>query len=485
MSHLLQKAYDAEHFRKQGHQLVDLLADYLANTQQSDNPQKVLNHKTPAEMYHRWKEDLAQAPNPDASSYYQMMMQDIIHMHHPRYIGHQTSIVAPMSALAELVGATLDPGMGVYEQATAGVAIERLLSKKLGTLIGWNDQCDGFLTSGGTLGNLTALLCARQVMIGHDVWENGYQGKQYAFMVSSEAHYSVARAIKVMGMGEKGIVTVPVDDQYRLKADQLATCFEKAKNEGITIIGVIASSCSTATGSYDPIDAIADFCEARQLWLHVDGAHGACVLFSAKYRPLLKGIDRANSVIMDFHKMLMTPKLITSVLFKNAEDSYQTFAQKASYLWDKDEGKEWYNLGKRTFELTKSFMSIRVYALWRTYGEQIFADNVDTLYDIAKSFAVLIDTQSDFEMPLSTPSANIVCYRLRNEYWSEEQTEKINLNIREKLVQIGDFFIVQTRIQGKLFLRSTIMNPFTTLKDLEKLIQHIRTLGAEIALESN
>ncbi|HHM21115.1 MAG TPA: aspartate aminotransferase family protein, partial [Bacteroidetes bacterium] len=451
MTDRLQDAYDPENFRRQGHRLVDLLADYFGEIKKGGPGTKVLDYVPPEELYRRWQGDFERIPHSDEPDFYKAMLRELTHLHHPRYLGHQTSVVSPVAALAGLLGASLDPGMGVYEQGTSGVVIERLLSKKLGRLIGWDDSCDGFLTSGGTLGNLTALLCARQVMTQSDVWENGYQGRQYAFMVSSQAHYSVARAIKIMGMGSRGVVAIPVDRHCRMRADLLNDYFEKAKKENVEVLGVVASSCTTATGSYDPLPAIADFCEAKKIWMHVDGAHGACVLFSKKYKYLLEGIERADSVIMDFHKMLMTPKLITSVLFKKAECSYQTFAQKASYLWDKDEDREWYNLGKRTFELTKSFMSIHIYALWRKYGQAIFAENVEQLYDKAKLFSKIINSESDFETILTNPQSNIICFRYIQKKWSEKTTEKINLIIRQHLIEEGIYFIVQTRVEGKLY----------------------------------
>ena len=272
MNDLIHQAYDPENFRRQGHQLIDLLADYFTEIKKGNTDEKVLNYLPPEKLYERWQNDINNIPHEDELGFYKTILHDLIHLHHPKYLGHQTSVVSPMSALSELFGASLDPGMGIYEQGTSGIVLERLMSKKLGALIGWEDNCDGFMTSGGTLGNLTALLCARQVMTDNDIWENGYQGKQYAFMVSSEAHYSVARAVKVMGMGSKGIVTVPVDKHYRMRADLLNEYFIKAKKQNIEIIGVVASSCSTATGSYDPIHEIADFCETNKLWLHVDGA---------------------------------------------------------------------------------------------------------------------------------------------------------------------------------------------------------------------
>ncbi len=477
MTELLRQAYDPDTFRREGHRLVDLLADYLTHIRQPDSPEKVLHHVAPDELYERWQADLATGPHPQVSDFFEKILHDTIHMHHPKYLGHQTSNVAPMAALAELLGGLLDPGMGVYEQGTSGVALERLLVKELALTMGWGENSEGFLTSGGTLGNLTALLCARQVMIERDVWEHGFEGRQYGFLVSSEAHYSVARAVNVMGMGSRGVVQVPVNQHFQMATDQLESCFRKAENDGVKIIGVVASSCSTATGSFDPIDEIADFCEANNLWLHVDGAHGGCAIFSKKYRHLLRGIERADSMILDFHKMLMTPKLVTAVAFRRGEHSYQTFNQKASYLWDKDEGREWFNLAKRTFELTKSFMSVRVYALWRTYGPELFAENVERLFDLGKTFARLIAAEGDFEMPVSEPECNILCFRYLRKNWSEEKIEIVNAAVREALVREGEFFIVQTKVQGRFYLRTTLMNPLTTERELTGLLKKVRELA--------
>lgn len=476
MSNLLQQAYDPEYFRREGHRLIDQLADYLTSIRKAEIPQKVLHYVAPDELYKRWESDLATGPHPQVGDFFEKMLHDLIHMHSPKYMGHQTSNVVPLAALAELLGCLLDPGMGVYEQGTSGVVLERLLVKELAKAMGWSEDSEGFLTSGGTLGNLTALLCARQVMIEQDVWEHGYQGRQYGFLISAEAHYSVARAIKVMGMGNRGIVQVPVNDRYQMRADKLESCFQQAENEGIKIIGVVANSCSTATGSYDPLEAIADFCEAKNLWMHVDGAHGVCVVFSNKYKYLLRGIERADSVILDFHKMLMIPKLVTAVAFRKGEHSYQTFSQKASYLWDKDEGREWFNLAKRTFELTKSFMSIRVYALWRTYGAGLFAENINRLYDLGKTFAKIIAAEENFEMPVQVPESNIVCFRYVQKDWDEATTERVNAEIREQIVREGEFFIVQTRVQGRLYLRTTLMNPFTAEGDMKALLNKIRRM---------
>lgn len=122
-------------------------------------------------------------------------------------------------------------------------------------------------------------------------------------------------------------------------------------------------------------------------------------------------------------------------------------------------------------------MSIKVYALWKVYGEAIFGKNVELLYDLASNFSELLKMQPDIELALPRPESNIICFRLMKNGWPEEMIEKVNVEVREKLIQEGNFFIVQTRIQGRLFLRMAIMNPFTTEKDLMELLKRLRFLS--------
>ncbi len=474
MTELLKKAYDSETFRQQGHELINLLADYLKSVHSEGDKTKVLNWTTPEDLLKKWKEDDAAALEPNPIPFFESILEDTIHMHHPKYVGHQTSNVLPVAALAELLGGFLDPGMGIYEQGTSGVALERLLIKKLAASFGMDpNEADGFFSSGGTLGNLTALLCARQVMIEKDVWEYGLEGKKYAFIASEEAHFSCDRATRVMGLGKDGLIKAPVNEKFQLDISRLEECYQNALEKGIQVIGVIANACSTAVGAQDPIDEIADFCEAKKLWLHVDAAHGGCVVYSEKYKHMLAGIARADSIIMDYHKMLMVPTLVTAVLFKNGDHSYQTFAQKASYLWDNQEGQEWFNLAKRTFELTKTSMSFRIYAILKTYGQQIFDESVTRVYDMAKVFSKMLVSNGNFQLPVAIPDSNIVCFRYFEEELSEEELDSINIAIRQQIKEEGAFYIVQTRIRGKYFLRVTVMNPFTTEKIMEQLIDKI------------
>lgn len=474
---VLRQAYDPEAFRQKGYALIDLLAEHLQKMQAPVVTEKVYDRIPPETLFNKWKEDL-QEPNGD---FYQKSLPEFIQLHHPNYLGHQTSVPAPDAILAELFSAFLDVGMGIYEQGNTGVVLEKLiieiLAKKIGIPI---KTSSGFLTSGGTLGNLTALLCARSVMIEADVWEEGYQGKQYAFMVSEEAHYSVDKAIRTMGLGRAGLIKIPADPHFRMDTNLLKEYYQAAAAKGIQVIGVIANACATAVGAHDEMDKIADFCEAHQLWLHVDAAHGGALLFSKKYRAYLKGIERADSVIIDFHKMLLTPSLVTAVVFKKGQHSYQTFSQKASYLWDNQESQEWYNLAKRTFELTKTTMSLRVYILLRQYGETLFETYLDRQYDLARYFARRIAADGHFIMPVAMPQSNIVCYRYQTPGLSDTALDDLNIRIREALVAEGKYFIIQTRIKERLYLRSTLVNPFTKKATLADLLERIKQLAHQV-----
>jgi len=466
MTQLLRTAYDSSQFREQGHLLIDLLADYLQNI----NEQPTNRWQTPQEQLSIWESDARQT-NADISSFSKKILDSSIHLHSKKYMGHQISPPAPLAALSSLLSAFLNNGMAVYEMGASSSALEKIVTDIFCKALGYTEKSSGFLTSGGTLANLTALLCARQVCGGNDIWQEGQQEK-LAIMVSEEAHYCIDRAARIMGLGTQGIIKVPVNENFEMRTDLLDGLLKESTQEGKKVFAIIGSACSTSTGSYDDLEAIANFAKKHNIWLHIDGAHGGAVAFSKKYKYLLNGVHKADSIAIDCHKMMMVPAITTALLFKNEDDSFQTFAQKAQYLWDNAEEKEWYNYGKRTLECTKLMMSIKVYSLIRTYSVQIFDDFVTTLYDLGKTFAQMIRSRPQFELA-TEPSANIVCLRLLKANLSQEQLNKLNSLIRKRIIEKGDFYIVQTVIRGKIYLRTTLMNPFTTEKELDELLCEI------------
>lgn len=468
MTEKIKQAYDPNSFRKYGHELIDLISDHLEHASQQSIP--VNEWQEPNEQLAYWENYSFDQKSP--TPFFKDILKKSIHVHHPNYIGHQVVPTAPLSALAHLLSGVLNNGMAIYEMGAAATAIEKVVVNLLLKKVGMGTEGDGVLTSGGTLANLTALLSARQNKLETDTWTTGIT-QQLGVMVSSEAHYCVDRAVRIMGLGEKGIVKIPVDNQFRMRTDLLQECYDKATAAGIKIIAVVGSAPSTSTGMYDDLSAIAAFCETKNLWFHVDGSHGGAAVFSEKYKHLMAGAAQADSVVIDGHKMLMTPGIMTFLLYKNKSASYATFNQKAQYLWSKtEEGEQWYNYAKRTFECTKEMMSIKFYVLWKMYGEEVFSDFVDDLYDKGSAFAKMIEDRAGYELAVP-PDSNIVCFRHVKPGLTKAQLNDWNSEIRTRLLQQGEFYIVQTMLGEEVWLRVTIMSVHTTVETFENLLDGI------------
>lgn len=465
----LKAAYDPEKFREDAHAMVDRLADYLKASFNGDD--KVITYQDPDAVYKRWK-------NGNFKDATKALFEDTIRIHNPRYMGHQISPTLPETAITAMISAMLNNGMGVYEMGAAPTVMERLVAEHLCTTLGYPEGSGGFLTSGGTLATLTALLCARRKIAPSNVWEDGH-GDKLAIMVSGEAHYCADRAARIMGLGEQGIIRVPVDEDYRIRTDLLENAWDKAKADGLTIFAIVGSAPSTATGMYDDLQQIAAFSAKHRIWFHVDGAHGGAAMFSGKYRHLLAGAKASDSFAVDGHKMMMMPAITTALLFKDVSDSHRTFRQQAEYLLAEGEG-DWHNLAKRTFECTKYMMSLHWHSLISKYGNDLFDDFVTNLYDKGHQFGELIAAEEDFELAV-TPMSNIVCFRHRPGKLAPEKLDAHNEKIRQALLKDGEFYVVSARLKGAYWMRCTLMNPFTSAAEYNELLKKIRVLARQLA----
>ncbi|MEM6378516.1 MAG: aminotransferase class I/II-fold pyridoxal phosphate-dependent enzyme [Bacteroidota bacterium] len=474
MKHI-KKAYDSEEFRQLGHALIDLLADRL-KASIAGNSKQVLPWQEPEGALANWAEDLALASESDLNSLFKKVLEESINVHHPNYMGHQISPAAPAGALAGLVSDFLNNGMGVYEMGVVGTTLDRIVIHSVAKQMGFGENSDGIMTSGGTMANVTALLTARSIKAKENVWVDGTK-KQYALMVSEQAHYCVDRAARIMGWGEAGIIKVPSDDQFEMQTDALETCLARAKAQNIEVLAVVGSACSTSTGAFDDLEAIADFCAKHDLWFHVDGAHGAATVYSKKYKHLVKGLERAESVTMDFHKMLLTPSITTALVFKNGKLNFQTFAQEAQYLFEEQEGLDWYNMARRTFECTKTMMSLKIYSLMRTYGSELFDEYVTRVIDNTHELYELVKAEPEMEAA-APPSANILCFRHRPKDLPEGRLNQHNEQIRKQMKEAGDYYIVKTSLHGQTYLRVTLTNPFTSRQHLLGMLDKVQCLSS-------
>ncbi len=473
-------AYDPARFRADGEAVVALLAEALARAQRREGA--VLPWAAPEAAARAWAHDFAEAEAGGARALLARVIAESHHLHHPRYVGHQVTAPLPLAALCDLVSAYLNNGMAVYEMGPVATAMERAVIEWMAGRIGFAvgpGGAGGVLTSGGSAGNLTALLAARQARAGFDVWQHGVAaGPPLALLAAESTHYSVARAAEIMGLGKDGVIPVPVDAAFQLRASALPAALAAAERAGRRTIAVIASAGSTATGAIDPLAAIADFATAHGLWLHVDAAHGGSALTSPSERTRLSGIERADSVVWDAHKMMLVPSLVTAVVFRDGARGHQAFAQEASYLFDGAAEPPWWDVGLRTLECTKLMMALKVYVALRVHGEAFFGDYVDHVFALSRRFAARLAASPDFELALP-PAQNIVCFRHRPAGASAADLDALQARVRDHVVQAGHAYLVKTRLPAGVFLRTTIINPLTTDADLDAVLDAVRAAAQQ------
>jgi L-2,4-diaminobutyrate decarboxylase len=458
-------AYDPERFRAEGRRVVDRLADHLAASMRGEPA--VIAWRDPAAMAAAWPASFDAAPGAALADLLERLLADAVHQHHPRCFGHQVAAPLPLAALGELCIAILNNGMASYESGPVSSAIERNVARWLASRLGMPGGADGVLTSGGTAANLTALLAARHAALGPSP-----EGARPALLASAHAHYSVARAAVVMGWGPRAVVPLAVDGAFRVRPDDLAGAVARAEADGRVVIAVVATAGASATGAIDPLEPMAAFCRERGLWLHVDGAHGASAILSAKYAPLLQGIGEADSVVWDAHKLMALPALCSAVLFRRGDASYAPFAQDASYLFSlEDPPGRWFDFGLRNLECTKRMMGVALYLALAVHGTALFDAQISGLFDTARRFADVIRASGDFVVACE-PQCNIVCFRHCPA--GRELDDGAHARIREELLKGGRFNLTRTELDGKTWLRVAIMNPLTADADLEALLAAVR-----------
>lgn len=471
----LSNAYDPDRFAREAGVVTELLRGYLARMASREGP--VWPAVPPQELLERWPDPEA-APRAELGQVLADVLADSTHQHHPGFVGQQLSSPPPLVGSVAMLAAILNNSAAIFEGAPVAVVLERRIISWLNRKVGYGVGAGGVLTSGGTLGALTALLAMRQASIGSDSWRHGLAGNQeYAVLVSGEAHYCNRRACAVLGLGERAVFPVETDGSFAMDLRSLKAVHRQALESGRRPVAVIANAGSTSTGTYDDLDGIATFCEEHGLWLHVDAAHGGSALLSPRYAPLLRGIERAHSVVWDAHKMMLMPSLSTAVLVREAAHLDSAFSQHASYLLS-DHGAPWYEPAVRNFETTKPALVLPLYVALRTLGTAFFSEHVEYAYDLARAFAEQVRNRDGFEL-LARPQSNIVCFRRKA---APEKSDAVQLRLREAVNHRGRFFIMRTTLRDAIWLRVVLMNPATRLADLRELLDELSDISERRAV---
>ncbi|MBB4006356.1 pyridoxal phosphate-dependent decarboxylase family protein [Allorhizobium taibaishanense] len=484
---IIKQLYDSETFRLLAQVVVGRLSDHLEQVQSRNG--KVMTARPPRLNLldaRAWLDAATAATPSDARTLADRagtMIDDLLansqRLHHPGYIGHQLAPPLPLAAVFELAAALVNQGMAIYELGPWTTAVEKAMVERLGEQLGFvPGSFSGLVTSGGTLANLTALIAARNKLLG-DAWSQGLTGLETKPVVIThmESHYSIARAAGIIGLGAEQCLYVASDAAGRTDPQALADLLDDLKRRAVPVIAVVASAGATRTGSFDPLPAIADLCEHHGIWLHVDAAHGGAVSFSKAHRHLIEGIERADSVIWDAHKMLFVPTLSTYLFYKNPRNKYLAFSQDAPFLFveDSDDAHE-FDCGLATAECTKRAAALSLWAVMSLYGGSVYETLIDRICEITALFVAKLAAIEQVEMPVE-PQFNIVLFRYVPER-PDIDVDAYNKALRAFIVEDGSLYLTTTTYRGALYLRFVVMNPLSNETEVEALIEALTTFAA-------
>ena len=521
---LIDVAYDPKLTRECGMILVDVLADHLQRVQAGET--SVQNWRDPEENIAKATELLGLDPilnrNDVATCFHDLIRVSLErgqNLNHPRCVGHQVPAPLPLVGLFDAITTMTNQVQGVYEMGPWGIAAERAVIDQVGQQIGYADgEFGGLVTSGGSLGNLTALLAARNEACPR-IWESGggagpsgagpsgagpsgagprgqasdgdtgqsspSTDRSPVFIVQDDAHYCIDRAAGVMGIGTSQVIRVPLDDCRRMDVAALGQVLARMQVDQVPVIAVVAVACTTAVGAFDPLDPIADLCSEYGVWLHVDAAHGGAACFSRTHRHLVKGLHRADSVVFDAHKMMFVPAVCALVFYKNPKHRFRAFEQSAPYLFDPSApDMSEYDNGMVTFECTKRSAALGLWGTFAIFGTQLFEELVDQVFAMAKYLAELINESDQFALFLQ-PTANIVVFRYLpqgSDSASDQQLSQLQLRLRREMLESGFAYLTQTCLDGQIYLRCTIMNPLTDRSHLDQIVSELTRIGPSIWL---
>ncbi|HEX9188299.1 MAG TPA: aspartate aminotransferase family protein [Vicinamibacteria bacterium] len=398
---------------------------------------------------------------------------------HPRFFAFINATADPVGTAADYLASAMNSNCWGGDHAS--IHVERRVMAWLAEILGLPPGAEGILTSGGSMANFTALAAARRAK-APGVREDGFAGTPpLVVYASDEVHNCVDKAVDLLGIGWKQLRKVPTDDRFRVRVDRLKQAIAEDRKAGRQPAIVVGNAGTVNTGAVDPLEELADLCQAEGLWFHADGAYGALASISPTLRPLFKGLERADSVAADPHKWLYVPYEAGAVLVREPGRLADAFRRPAPYLvHDPDSpvlGPVLFN--ERGPELSRGFKALKVWVGLKHHGRKGYAQAVEHDVAMARFLADAVKARPDFEL-LAEPVLSIVGFRYRPEGLPEEALGRLNRQIVNRLVGRGAFFLAPTLLKGRTAMRVAIVNFRTREDDLRALLDEAAEAGREI-----
>lgn len=463
----------AEEMRALGYRVIDMLVEHHS----------ALGEKSATSFKRRSELEalLREAPPAAGSdplevleSVEQNVLSNIMYCTHPRHFAWVPGPSNFVGVLADALASGVNVCPGTWLESSGPSQIELITSEWLIELCGLPDTAGGVFVSGGSIANLTGLVAARQAKL-----DGGMEGA--VIYSSKQAHSSNWKNIRILGFRPEQLRLVAVDEHLRLDPAALASAVKEDRRDGKRPFCVIATAGTTNTGSVDPLDAIADVCERHGLWLHVDGAYGAAAILTERGRKLLKGMQRADSLVLDPHKWLFQPFDIGCCLVRDVRWLEQSFSEHPEYLQDTrdkmDMSRE-VNFCDRSVQLTRAFRALKLWMSIKVFGLDKFRAAIDYGISNAERAQELLEEQGTFE--ITTPAQlGVVTFRYAPADGRERDLDQLTRSIFDGIVADGYAMLTTTVIKGQTVLRLCTINPRTSVDDLRSTIAMVARIGAE------
>lgn len=394
-------------------------------------------------------------------------LRDAVYFHHPRYLAHLNCPVVIPAVLGEAVLSAVNSSLDTWDQSAGGTLMERKLVDWTAGRLGLGPASDGVFTSGGTASNLQALLLAREEA-------KPAKGTGELRIFASEcSHFSVQKSAKLLGLGPDAVVAVPCDRNKRMRTVALARELERCVAEGHTPMAVVATAGTTDFGSIDPLPEIAELAAQYDTWLHVDAAYGCGLLVSRKNRDLLDGIERADSVTVDYHKSFFQPVSSSAVLVRDgATLRHATYY--ADYLNPRRAPEDRVpNQVDKSLQTTRRFDALKLWLTLRVMGPDGVGELFDEVCELAGDAWRLLALDPRFDVVVEPQLSTLVFRYIPTDVTDPAQIDRANLYARKALFASGDAIVAGTKAAGRHYLKFTLLNPETTLADISAVLDLI------------
>ena len=396
--------------------------------------------------------------------------------HRPEFMNPLWGGLSLPSFAGEVVAAMTNNSMYTYELSPIATVIEQTILKRMSEMVGFSDGF-GTFTTGGSNGNMLGMLCAREHLLAGST-KQGFDGRTTVIFVSAEAHYSVLMAANVIGIGHQNIIKVQCDEDGRMRPDRLEEEIALARREGMRPLCVVATAATTVRGAYDDLEALSEVAHREGLWLHVDAAWGGTCLFSNVHAALMDGVEKADSVCWDAHKMMGVPLICSAFLIKNPDVLRRLcdHTNVAHYLFHSDAASD--DLGRYSLQCARRNDALKLWLEWRARGDAGWAQMVDTRMADADYLQEKIQAHPDLEMMSSRMWTN-VCFRYKSTDTAVDHN-KLNTEIRNRLIHEGSFMVSRSNIGENVILRMVVVNQDLDRDTLDKFLMRVVHHGKEI-----